>query len=264
MRARIARWAAVAALLIGARLGAQATPAGVRVRVHVSDTARAAVSGAEALLTHGGGPDIRARTDSAGDARLVAPPDTGYQLIVRKVGYDQVVTPMRLRTSDTVWTVEIQLPPLARWLAPMVVKDKSLPRARQPYLDSAEIASSSRSMLSLRDVVGKLRFQVDYQSAKCLRPPPVAFVDAGVIPRARGIHVPNAVVYVNGRQYPREWNPWDNVHAEAIQEMLYVNCFDGSIPGLPKLSWPAVYVVLKPGYDWDAKDGSFKVDSTAR
>jgi hypothetical protein len=264
MRARVCLWAVAGALLIGARLDAQATPAGVRVQVHVSDTARAPVADAEAVLTHGSRQDIRSRTDSAGNARLVAPPDTGYQLVVRKLGYDQVVTPMSLHARDTVLTVEVQLPPLVRWLAPVVVKDKSLPRARQPYIDSAEIASSSRSILSLRDVVGKLRFQVDYQSTKCLAPPPVGFVVAGVIPRARGIHVPNAVVYVNGRQYPREWDPWDNVHAEHIQEVLYVNCFDGSIPGLPKLSWPAVYVVLKPGYDWDAKQGSFQADSTSR
>jgi hypothetical protein len=252
------------ALLVAAPLGAQGSNAGVRVRVHVSDTARAPVAGAEALLTRRNRPDIRARTDSSGEARLLAPVDTGYQLVVRKLGYDQVVTPMSLETTDTVWTVEVQLPPLALWLAPMVVKDRRLPVARQPYVAAAEITSSSRSMLSLRDVVGKLRFQVDYQATKCLSPPPVAFVDEGLIPRARGIHVPNAVVYVNGRQYPREWNPWDNVHAEHIQELLYVNCFDGSIPGLPKLSWPAVYVVLKPGYDWDAKQGSFKVDTTAR
>jgi hypothetical protein len=35
-----------------------------------------------------------------------------------------------------------------------------------------------------------------------------------------------------------------------------VTCNDGSVAGLPKLPWPAVYVVLKPGYAWDANAGS--------
>jgi hypothetical protein len=258
------RWSTALALLFAVRLGAQGGPPGVRVRVHVSDTARAPVAGAEATLERASATAIRARTDSAGEARLVAPPDTGYQLVVRKLGYDQVVTPISLRTADTVWTVEVVLPPLALRLAPIVVKDRNLPRARQPYLDASEIAASSRSLLSLADVIGKLRFQIDYASHKCLPLPRQGVFVRGFIPRARGERVPQAVVYVNGRQFPREWDPWDMIHAEHIQELLYVNCFDGSIPGLPKLSWPAVYVVLKPGYDWDAKQGSYKVESPQR
>lgn len=263
MRSRT--WPAATALLFAAaQLSAQSGQQGVRVRVRVSDTARAPVADADATLERGGAPAIHARTDAAGEARLVAPPDSGYRLIVRKLGYDQVATPLSLRAADSVWTVEVILPPLALWLAPVVVKDRNLPRARQPYIDSTEIASSNRSILSLADVLGKLRFQVDYQSRKCLSPPQLGFMTRGLIPRARDEKVPPGVVYVNGRQFPREFDPWDMIHAEHIQELLYVNCFDGSIPGLPKLSWPAVYVVLKPGYDWDEKQGSFKVDSAAR
>src|SRR6185437_4954554 len=97
------RRSATLALLLAARLGAQGGSPGVRVQVHVSDTARAPVAGAEATLERATAPAIS------------------------------------LRTADTVWTVEVILPPLALWLAPIVVKDRSLPRARQPYLDSTEI-----------------------------------------------------------------------------------------------------------------------------
>ena len=57
---------------------------------------------------------------------------------------------------------------------------------------------------------------------------------------------------------------WDghalHVEDEHIAELRYVNCRDGSIPGLPARPWASVYVVLKPGIAWDVKTGTHQID----
>lgn len=243
-------------------LHAQAAPG--TLRVHVTDSLRAPIAGADATLSRGDSMIARARTDSAGDATLHAPAPASYDLHVRRVGFDRADQSIDLRPSGPLTLVEVELTRLVQRIGPVVIADSRLSLDKRPYIDAAEIAASNRAVLSLDDVIGKLRPNVAYQSARCLPLPPSGPIDSPLIPRGFSVRPLQAVVYVNGRRVPREWNPWDSIHAEHIQEVQYVNCLDGSIPGLPKLPWPAVYVVLKPGYDWDPDQGSYAVDSLAR
>lgn len=258
---RTTRFFASILLLVGGSVCAQGAPG--TVHVHVTDTVRVPLGGADVTLGRGDSVIARARTDSVGDATLRVPA-AAYELQVRRVGFDHADQSIDLRAVGPILHVEVELTPLAQRIGPVVISDSRLPLDKRPYIDAAEIAASSRAILSLDDVIGKLRPNVDYQSARCLPLPRSGPIDPPLIPRAALVRTPKAVVYVNGRRAPREWNPWDSIHAEHIQEVQYVNCLDGSIPGLPKLPWPAVYVVLKPGYDWDADRGSYAVDSTAR
>ena len=248
-------------LIAAARPPLHAQGAPGTLRVHVTDSLSTPIAGADATLNHGDSVIARARTDTAGVATLRAPAPASYELQVRRVGFDHVDQSIDLSPSGPLTLVEVELTPLAQRIGPVVISDSRLPLDKRPYIDAAEIAASSRAILSLDDVIGKLRPNVDYQSARCLPLPRSGPIDPPLIPRAALVRTPKAVVYVNGRRAPREWNPWDSIHAEHIQEVQYVNCLDGSIPGLPKLPWPAVYVVLKPGYDWDADRGSYAVDS---
>ncbi len=52
-----------------------------------------------------------------------------------------------------------------------------------------------------------------------------------------------------------------SIRAGDIAEIRYVNCWDTSMPGLGTNN--AVYVVLKPGLDWDWQRGSHPADSSA-
>jgi hypothetical protein len=251
------------AVLSGARLlDAQQPTRPTVVRVHVADSTHAAVQGADVVLTVAGSAAVRTRTDSAGLAALRVSAPWAGRLLVRKLGFDSVMTDVSRSAADTIRPIEIVLRRIAERLGPVVVRDRSLPLARQPYVGAAEIAASSRSMLSLADVVGKLRPDIAYQSRKCLSSPALGPMTRGSIPRGRLVGTPKGVeVYVNGRHVPAEWDPWDMIHAEHIEEVRYVNCFDRSIPDLKALPWPAVYVVLKPGVDWNLSRGSFVVAS---
>jgi hypothetical protein len=82
-----------------------------------------------------------------------------------------------------------------------------------------------------------------------------------LIPRSRNIHVPaSARVYVNGRLIHADWDPWNSIRAEDIAEIRFVNCMDNTIPGLPPKAFPSVYVLLKPGYTWSLRDGSYQIE----
>ncbi len=246
-------------LIVAAPLRAQGAPG--TVRVHVTDSLRVPVVGADAMLSRGDSVVARARTDSTGNATLRAPAPASYELQVRRLGFDHVDQSVDLHPSGPLTLVEVELTRLVQRIGPVAVTDSRLPLDKRPYVDAAEIAASSRTLLSLDDVIGKLRPNIAYQVRRCLPLPRSGPVDSPLIPRAFMVHPLMAVVYVNGKKVPREWNPWDSIHAEHIQEIQYVNCLDGSIPGLPRLPWAAVYVVLKPGYDWDPGHGSFAVDS---
>lgn len=258
---RVCKWIAVLLPLFGAQAFAQDAGATIAVRIHVTDTLHQPVRDAEATLSHGDSVLTRRRTDSTGIAVLRVQAGVGYGLDVRKVGFDEDRQSLLLQATNAIPTIDVILSPLAVRLGPVVVTDMRLPLDRQPYIGAAEIAASSRSILSLDDVIGKLRPFINYRASRCLPLPRSGPVSEGLIPRARQVHPPAVVVYVDGRRIPPEWNPWDMIHSEHIQEIQYVNCLDGSVAGLPKLSWPAIYVVLKPGIEWDPRHGSFAVDS---
>ena len=50
-----------------------------------------------------------------------------------------------------------------------------------------------------------------------------------------------------------------SIRAEHVDEIRLVNCWDTSLPGMGANN--ALYVALKPGFDWDWKRGSFVADT---
>jgi hypothetical protein len=231
------------------------------ITVHVTDSVQSPVREAAVELVPIGmmdSSDIRQSvTDSAGLAALRVLAPGSYELVVRRLGYTPATRQLRVGGGDSSF-VEVSLSRTASQLATVHVDAARLPQARQPDVSAAEIAATSRSLLSLGDVMGKLRPDVTYQAKKCLPLPIHGPVTRGSIPRTRLLRPPEAVVFINGRQIPADWDPWDSVNSEQIAHIHYVNCFDESA-GLPVLPWPAIYVVLKPGFEWDLKRGSHAI-----
>jgi hypothetical protein len=249
---------AIAALLAVYSAAMPAQTPYARIGVRVADTSGVAIADAELLLYD----DVTrlssaARTDSVGAARLtIAKPSSSLVLTARKLGYAVVSRRLDVRTDDSLF-VEITLSHAITVLPRVGIDASRLPKDRQPFIDAAEIANDTRSILSLSDVMKKLRPDVTYQDRKCLPRHRGAPLMRGPIPATRRDEL-GEEVYVNGRWIPWEWDPGHLIHSEHIAEVRYVNCFDKSIEGLSEVPWPALYVTLKPGIGWDLKRGSFE------
>jgi hypothetical protein len=232
---------------------------GSRVVVRVLSDSNVAIGDADVIVFTSTSRLIgQGRTDSAGRASLVLPQALSGDGVVtaRKVGFAAASRNVRLSMNDSVF-VELRLARAARALPAVTVDASPLRLERRPFIDAAEIASDRRSILSLADVVKKLRWDVDFKSRKCLPRGAMGPLTEGPIPATRN-DLLRMEVYVNGRWIPPEWDPGHLIHSEHIAEARYVDCFDQSIPGLPQLPWGALYVTLKPGIDWDLKRGSFE------
>jgi hypothetical protein len=193
------------------------------------------------------------------------PESASYQLAVRRVGYLQTSRLLHVSAGDTV-AFEISLARLPKALDTIRVTEKPLPLARRPFVGAAEIAADERSILSLGDVLGALRPEIAFQSSKCVSSASRIVLAPGDIPRSHRPTKPpyKARVYINGKWFPPEFDPFNSIHAEHIEEVRYVNCLDNSIPGLPERAWASVYVVLKPGILWDYKRGSYEDPSLVK
>jgi hypothetical protein len=143
-----------------------------------------------------------------------------------------------------------------------------LPLAKQPYVGAEEIERDTRAIFNLRDVLGKLRPDINYQDyggSRCPAsgPGPIATARGGGRVRAGGSGLTSLHVYANGKWVfaTPGFSPLAEMHSEHILELHFVTCLDESIPGLPPKSWPSVYLTLKPGVAWDVKRGSYIADS---
>jgi hypothetical protein len=232
------------------------------VHIQLHDSTNAPIGGVNVVLLRDSSDAVAfSVSNAAGQANFVFDEDekASYSISTRKLGYTATERSLDKSAKDTI-TLSILLARIAN-LDTVRVVSTPLKLERQPYVDAAEIAKSTRSILSLRDVIGKLRPEIDYQAHRCVvDAQPVSHM-APLIPIARGIHIPRAArVYVNGRWIPGDWDPWNSIYAEHIAEIRYVNCMDKSIPGLPDKAFPSVYVQLKPGYTWDLRHGSYQID----
>jgi hypothetical protein len=238
------------------RLGGQAPRRQIVVRV--TESAGVPVLAAQILAYDARSAAVTtSRTDSAGYGRLEVPIGAdSITLTARKVGYDAVSRTVSVRPADLL-LIELSLSRAPTELPKVAIEAARLRRERQPFIDAAEIAADKRSILSLSDVIKKLRWGITYQAHKCLPPRPSGAFTPGPIP-ATSFDVINEEVYVNGRWIPWEWDPGHLIHSEHIAEIRYVNCFDKSIEGLPQQPWPALYISLKPGISWDLKRGSYE------
>jgi hypothetical protein len=233
------------------------------VRVQLTDSSGTPIPGVNVVLLRDSTEAVVfSVSDAAGQSNFSFDEDDRftYSISTRKVGYTATERTLDKSAKDTIAMLLV----LARvaGMDTVHVVERALSPLRQPYLGAAEIADSRRSILSLRDALGKLRPQLDYQVRRCVVDPQPRSQMPPIIPIDHGpVHIPTkARVYVNGRWIPGDWDPWNSVHAEHIAEIRYVNCMDSSIPGLPAKAWPSVYVLLKPGFVWDLRNGSHLVE----
>jgi hypothetical protein len=234
----------------------------VVVHVQLRDSSGVAIPGVNVVLLRDSADAVAfSVSNSAGQSNFVFDEDdkSSYSISTRKVGYTATERMLDKSSRDTInmSMLLVRIPGLDT----VHVVSTPLKLARQPFIGAAEIAKSTRSILSLRDVVGKLRPELGFQAYRCVvDAQPVSHM-APLIPIAHGIQVPrSARVYVNGRWIPGDWDPWNSIHAEHIAEIRYVNCMDDSIPGLPAKAFPSVYVQLKPGYTWSLRYGSYQIE----
>ena len=260
----------MAALVAGVPLGHVEAQTGRRVVVRVVSDSTAGVADADIVVFAPTSLSIgQGRTDSLGRVSIALPREMSGEATVtaRKVGFAAASRTIPLSTTDSVF-VELRLAHVAYALPTVTVDASSLRLERRPYIDAAEIAADKRSILSLADVVNKLRWDIAFQDKKCLARSRTGPVSRGPIPATRRGQLRGdelrMEVYVNGRWIPPEWDPGHLIHSEHIAEVRYVDCFDKSIPDLPQLPWGALYVTLKPGIDWDLKRGSFERHDVAR
>jgi len=249
-------------------LGASARSAGAqrqrRLFVHVLSDSGAAIADADIVVF---APSVRSigqsRSDAAGRAVIRLPSELPSNVTVtaRHLGYAAASRQINVSRADSSF-LELRLATATRMLPGVSVDVARMRPERRPYIDSTEIASSTRSILSLADVVKKLRWNIDYQVYKCLPRTAVGPAARGPIPGTPHDEL-HAEVYVNGQWIPPEWDPGHLIHSEHIAEMRYVNCFDHSVQDLPELPWAALYVTLKPGVAWDVKRGSYLLDEAS-
>ena len=260
MRLAFVRLLLTAALGWPALLCAQRSQIVVHVQLH--DSTGTPIPGVNVVLLRDSADAVLfSVSNAAGQSNFTFDEDdkSSYSISTRKLGYTATERTLDKSSKDTI-TMSLLLARVAG-LDTIRVVSTPLKLERQPYIDAAEIAKSTRSILSLRDVIGKLRPEIDYQAHRCVVDAQPFSHMAPLIPMARGIHIPRAArVYVNGRWIPGEWDPWNSIHAEHVAEIRYVNCMDKSIPGLPDKAFPSVYVLLKPGYTWDLRYGSYQIE----
>ena len=264
-RALLARglFSLVAALfLVGGRPDVSRAQKEMVVHVRVTDSARAPLGGVEVTVVSDSARLVRfGHTDDAGQYTFsIAPENQHYRIAARHIGYVAVSRMLAVSGADTM-AVELSLRAIATRLDTVRIAERPLPLAKQPFIGANEIASDTRSVLLLRDVVLKMRPDIDYQAYKCARMV-IGSVYPGPIPRSHIVRMsrmpdpPRARVYVNGDWIPSEYDPWNGIYAEHIAQVMYVGCRDASIPGLPPSAFASVYVVLKNGFGWDYKSRS--------
>lgn len=259
-RARLLFIVAILAIAPGGLIAQR--PASATVRIHVVDSIGRDIPRADLVVVHNQHEAVLvAHTDSTGRIEFAFSPAGGrYTVLARKIGFVEHTDTLHVGAGDTI-SLEFRLRRAVATLGAVRTTATRLSRYKLPTVDAAEIAGEKRLLLSLGDVIQVLRPDIAYQSHRCvdgehLRP----LVPGPIPPSRRFIKVPaNVKVYVNGDYFPGDADPWNSIYADHIAEIHYVNCNDKSIPGLPPEPWPALYVVLKPGYDWDTNRGSFKV-----
>jgi Carboxypeptidase regulatory-like domain len=275
---RIRRWAALTAALlsVGTTLHAQDTARAV-VRVQVNDPANLPLAGvALAVLRANGEAVYSGVTDPHGRYTFRFLPDSGesYRLVARKIGYVDTRRLLRAAAGDSVdLTLGMAKPP--QMLDTVRVDARAL--SSDYFLDSTSITNSKRPIFDAYDAALKLHPNmlgdrlrgcgtIQYVWINGVRYPADigSFMGAVVShpgPKLRrndgsGRPIPGSDA-VPHRIDPE--SPLARIRPQDIASMEYRNCWDTSIPGVG--SENALYVVLKPGIEFDWKRGSYPVDS---
>ncbi len=240
------------------------------VSVLVSDTVRKGLADVEVFLIQDTiGAVIAGRTDAAG--RYVFAIDAGsghYAVAARKVGFSPARTDVPSTRQDTVQLELVLLAVPAIELDP--VRIAAAPRGKNYFLDSAEIARTTRrTILNAYDALRRLRPDMLGDRGRCQEPVDNVWVNGRrVLWMARfqpGYPSTSAltssarrgtVVRVAASREPAIVDSiLASIKREHIAEIRYVNCWDHSMAGMGTSN--AVFVVLKPGVAFDWFRGSY-------
>jgi hypothetical protein len=256
-----------------------AAQAPARVVVHVRDTSRAPVQGAEVAVMHGLN-DARAvvMTDDRGRAVLSLShlePDADYGLIVRKIGF--VRADRFFRGNHDSLAFDIVLQPVVRELETVIVTAEEDIKRKSYHIDADEIERSSAVLIDATDILAKIKpdmicgrncspmasTQVKSTVRKC---PTLAFapprlkcpdddkppsIETNVWVNGRRIRLMPPDAMAVARQHgvlaglsPGSMTVLSEIKPEHIAEMTYVDEMDSSV-GLIG-SEGGLFVVLKP------------------
>jgi hypothetical protein len=265
---------------IAAPLRGQSRAVSVDVTVTVTDSSGARIAGADLALRRLGTRNVlQATTDQRGEHRFNVPGDTGaISLVARKVGYSPVAQEFRVDTSRAN-DVTVVLAKAPAMLDTTRVR-ANVPRSKIYYIGAADIAKSTRYMEDAFDAISKLEPQMLGDGYRMC--PTVKYIGIngkraytapiGGLPRAPATRVSAAGVperqpgsgelsreYGNTNDPPNAATVLATIHADHLAEIRYVNCWDRAMPGVGGSD--ALYIVLKPGVQWDWKRGSRVVDS---
>lgn len=283
---RLAICAGVLALAASAHKSvAQST---VTVRVHVSDSSRAPVAGAEVSVLRGLTTVLaRGVTNDQGDQTLTVPRVAGdYNLVVRKIGYTRAD---RFFNDSSTLTFDIRLGRSVHALEAVKVTAEEDVRRKSYFIDAEAIENSTRPIVDALDVVTKLRPDMIWgragtpdriglhgDSKGYRRSAPSARQTAASAARF-GYCPPVQDVWVNGeRQRLIAANPvavqrltgdavlinpliatvLASIKPEHVAEVEYHPCTD-AIADAPPRSTNAIFVTLKTGIGFDPGNGSF-------
>ncbi|MEO7085009.1 MAG: carboxypeptidase-like regulatory domain-containing protein [Gemmatimonadaceae bacterium] len=272
--------AATLVLSTGVSAGAQA-PRTSAVDVTVTDASGTRLAGVELTLRRLGARDVvSAATDQRGSHRFEVPDDTGaLSLVARKIGYAPSAQEFRVDPNAPA-AVTIVLARAPATLDTTVIA-ADIPRSKKYYIGATEIATSSRYIGDALDAVSKLQPAMMGDGYRLCPGVKYIWVNGqriysapigGSSPRgnrvsAAGVrerpvssgNVRDQMLLSTGP--PGVADVLASIHAEHLAEIRYVNCWDK--PPLPGVGGSdALFIVLKPGVQWDWKRGSRVVDST--
>lgn len=282
MHAGVWRYLAAACLVVAAldvpTIASAQSPGIAIVRVKVQDSAGTAIPDAQIVLSHGKlGAIELGRSDAGGRYTFIGPYEHGeYTVSARRIGYASGSSSFMLNAN----TVSIGL--VLQHVAPTldtVRIDADVPRSKNYFLDAASIAASSRVIDNAADALHKLRpNMLGDRARKCplaqnlwingrrvFFGKPLAGWSYRERPTAAEGNSPSTgrVVFArpSGSRGVSLGKYLESIKAEHIAEIRYVNCWDTSMPEIGTND--AIYVVLKPGVEWDWKNGSRVADSAA-
>ena len=264
-----------------------------RVVIHVRDSARAPVQGAEVAVLQGLSARAVGTTDERGRAVLsisAIATDADYGLSVRKIGFVRADRFFHAK-HDSV-TFDIVLQPVVRELETVVVTAEQDLRRKSYHIDADEIERSSAVLLDATDILAKIKpdmicgrncspmasTQVQSTFRKCpvlaLTPPPLTCPQDDTPPSLA------TNVWVNGRRIrlmppdamaiarqhgvlvglsPGSMTVLSEIKPEHIAEMTYVDETDNSV-GLIG-SNGGLFIVLKPNVMYEPGRNSYVMES---
>jgi len=250
--------ATLLALLFAGKLAAQVPLA--HLIVAVSDSAGAPVSDADVELRRDQTTIARFKSGNDGTHGFDVTPVRGtFTLAVRRLGFAPLEHVVALRAGDTT-TVRLTMIRSAAMLSPLVVSAEQSARQRAYTIGSDQIASSTRPLFDVNDIIHKLRPDIwrsrapevcDGRSAASPWP-----AVSNVI--VNGQRMPVIKQYVRGkpdgawvRQQVTEI--LQTIKPEHVAELHYADCFASRSAEEEENT---LYIVLKPGIAFRFGKGS--------